>query len=118
MDKEALRAIILAEGNELQFEYKGYQCRVKRHKSLGHLCGYVDVVMPNAEDRVDCHGGITFNSGDSIGFDCAHFGDLMPVSFLAFGERFGGSYEETYRTMDFCVEELMRIVNQIPARLG
>lgn len=118
MDKEELKATILAEGNELQFEYKGYQCRVKRIEGLGHLCGYVDVAMPNAEDIVNCHGGITFNSGDSIGFDCAHSGDLTPASFLAFGERFGGDYGETYRTMDFCVEELMRIVNQIPARLG
>lgn len=118
MDKEELKAVILAEGNELQFEYKGYQCRVKRIEGLGHLCGYVDVAMPNAEDIVNCHGGITFNSGESIGFDCAHLGDLTPMSLLSFGKEFGCHDGEVYRTMDFCVEELMRIVNQIPSRLG
>lgn len=58
---------------------------------LGHYCGYVSLkedentIFDNAEELIDCHGGVTFVSredgkyvlpnGNWIGFDCAHSGD-------------------------------------------
>lgn len=58
---------------------------------LGHYCGYVCLkeeeskIFNNAEELIQCHGGITFvghengdwvlPEGNWIGFDCAHSGD-------------------------------------------
>lgn len=76
----------------------GYQCIIWRDDKTLHLCGYVGVPKnhPCYEHRdfftpplsdIEVHGGITFSNYFKskkyqnfwfIGFDCAHYGDIMP----------------------------------------
>lgn len=79
----------MEEPDEVYFDYKGMQCRIKRN-SLGALCGYVMIPkkhsLYNKDDEhlgIQVHGGITYQNFDDegkywIGFDCVHSGDLKP----------------------------------------
>ena len=81
--------IFLADTIEKEFEYHGFTCIVRRGP-MGALNGYV--VLPeghryygkNYDDiPVEIHGGLTYSEfeeehGYMIGFDCAHFMDLVP----------------------------------------
>lgn len=76
------------------FEYKGYKCEINRDYDMKHYTGYVTVPKDHVHygrefmDQYDneleykVHGGITYDDGDKIGFDCAHFGDAMPRYFF------------------------------------
>jgi len=53
-------------------ETNGLQWVILSHPA-GHRCGYVK--LPKGfpiEFDLDVHGGITYNNGGWIGFDCAH----------------------------------------------
>lgn len=84
------------EPNEFEFEYKGYNCLIKRG-SIGALNGYVFIPKDHPsygmdyndlDESFDVHGGLTFsgelnNKKDgtvhfALGFDCAHFNDITP----------------------------------------
>ena len=58
------------------------------------------VDLPNAEDVIECHGGITYNDGISIGFDCAHSSDIPEL----------GGY---LKDVAFVEQELDRIIDQL-----
>lgn len=106
-----LEAIIENEGDFRAFSYKGFDCSIVR-SDLGYLCGYVSVhdSYKSKIDNLDCHGGITYKDDDRIGFDCAHSFDYVP----RFAHIYGDAAEILeYRTMDFCVAECKKIVNQI-----
>jgi hypothetical protein len=83
------------EPNELEFEYKGYKCLILRGP-VGALNGYVFIpdghklygklYNDQMNENFDVHGGLTY-SGNlkgqdkwAIGFDCAHLGDIAPLS--------------------------------------
>lgn len=90
----------IEEPDLVQFEYKGYQCVVKRiafqekcikefHVYGGFLCGYVQIsneLFFNEKGfdlDYDVHGGITYNEINEdgknwIGFDCTHCNDIAP----------------------------------------
>lgn len=89
----------LDEPDEILFQYKDYDCWVKRifekepyaeklYYFGGHLCGYVAIppehpfYQKRYEDiDIDVHGGLTFGECSNkhwIGFDCAHSGDIVP----------------------------------------
>ena len=117
----------LNEPNELAWtdESTGLACRIFRHDTMGHLCGYVGVPHSHPLYRwsydflpvnIDVHGGLTFAgkfSPDDVespglwwfGFDCAHGGDLVPrgVTFL----------RGVYRDMNFVGEECKKLAMQI-----
>lgn len=99
------------------FKYKDRECAIVKIDSLltcGYLCGYVglneDDLNHNVdyEERIDCHGGITFLSNDNesergiyeskvaIGFDCAHYED-----------------RNNLKCEDFVENELKSIVDQL-----
>lgn len=93
------------------WEYKGFPCFIREIGYTGTaqeikdsgtmrlkwLCGYVAVnYMENISDRIECHGGITYESSQRIGFDCAHFGDTMENC-----------------DMEFCIAECHKIVDQL-----
>lgn len=87
-------------------EYRNIKYEIKR-MGLGHLCGYV--YLPEAtkvEDQLDfqVHGGITYNDGKKIGFDCAHFGDWMP--YFSFKEAI-------YKNYNFVKHEIENLIDQI-----
>lgn len=68
----------------------GYWCRV-RQTGMGAWCGYVALTPRHpwfnqdyAEIPVDIHGGLTYGESEPdgyywIGFDCAHWGDYIPM---------------------------------------
>jgi hypothetical protein len=102
----------------------------------GCLSGYVRIPHGHPyeykiyEDlNIDCHGGLTYGEcslGHWIGFDCAHAGDLVPSTqkfmkdhLKEFPEAFSLNKElnksliNTYKNIDFCIEECKSIVNQL-----
>lgn len=93
---------------------KGYKCAIKRNHSAGHLNGYI-TVSPNhvllKEDlqwssALEVHGGITYQNGNTIGFDCGHSMDYSPLS----------SYNDSdavYRNVEFVINELNSLAEQL-----
>ena len=108
------------EPNEALFTSHGYWCEIKRHSELGHLCGYVYMGKhhPMANDDcpdVDVHGGITYNDGKKMGFDCGHAGDLSPY-MIRFSTRIGITpRDDVYRNMAFVKEQLNNLAAQLRA---
>lgn len=106
---------------EYRDEATGLRCRIWKHPTLGHLCGYVEVPRGSplhgmrsnariAEDdgrmRLDvlapAHGGLTY-SGEMgpdgtwwLGFDCGHAGDMTSTY-----AKYGWRPEGTYRTSEY-----------------
>jgi hypothetical protein len=96
----------LTEPDKVEWRAHGMACLIVR-VNHGALCGYVGVPeghplhgkdLQMDLNALDCHGGVTFNRACDpggkvchvaqpgepghlwwIGFDCAHFGDLMPA---------------------------------------
>lgn len=94
-----------------EFSYRGYTCFIRE---LGYnpgeistqiafalqdkwFCGYVAVdVDDDTAMKIDCHGGITWNRNNLIGFDCNHLDDNP----IVLNDR-------------FCEMECKRIVDQL-----
>lgn len=108
-------------------ETTGVVCRIKRVQGLGTLCGYVKVPtehqwhgmgyeeIDDEAGGVDVHGGLTFaarqDDPDSwwIGFDCAHYGDVMPGLTALCGGGGGG----VYRNMEYVTAEVEKLARQM-----
>lgn len=105
-----------------EFQYKGYDCMILSPVHLGVNNGYVKIPeghplhgKGDGEEEVDnleVHGGITFGgSWDDedgpwwIGFDCAHFGDLVPKISYSNG---------IFRDEEYVTKEIERLVDQLP----
>jgi hypothetical protein len=115
----------LTEPEHKAFESYGYKCEIKRHPSLGHLCGYIHIpkshkLWGKAYNElyemgvdIDIHGGLTFADQDGddwvFGFDCAHYGDFVPqTATMAFGS-------EVYRDMTYVTKETESLAKQLQA---
>jgi len=115
------------EPDRLEADYKGLKLLILRNERLGHLCGYVGVPeghpfygkdLEQLAD-LDVHGGVTFTEeGDGklrpkgfwwIGFDCAHFGDLVP-KMRSLGW-------EVYRDIYYVLKETVKLADQIIGRM-
>lgn len=131
---------------EKQFEYKGFPC-VILFMPTGYRCGYVGIPkdVKIDIDSIGCHGGITYNRDYLyhqewkdlrwIGFDCAHCFDGYDVETAKklFSDEDGvmkqiASLESTgyfsfcnednpIRTLEYCEEECIKIVNQVIERM-
>lgn len=128
------------EPDRIVWEHEGFPCLVQR-SHLGHLCGYVGVskghpwfgidVFADGAPDVDAHGGLTYggNSSDGllepaisraigldnvywVGFDCAHFMDLVPA-VAAFDERLFGRLgpvdHNSYKTIGYVRSEVISL---------
>lgn len=91
----------------------GYDISIIQHRPLSHLCGYVKASINNAEETIVCHGGITYDNGEWIGFDCAHCGDLIPQSYELFEGTELAITGETFKDVNYVYEELKSIVEQV-----
>ncbi len=125
------------EPDELFFEYKGFGCHIQRGP-LGSLCGYAGIPRNyKVFDKIECyddlkinaHGGLTFmesgtdkNSGQElyiIGFDCAHFGDIVPAIKYFTREMISRDIpyfnwpKGSYKDIDFVYKEIQSIVDQV-----
>lgn len=113
----------------------GYElyCAIVRNPHMGHLCGYVgigaehplydnDDYMDSPLVNLEVHGGLTFASSSSrlkllsqampvgswcFGFDCAHYGDLVPSM-----ENHGRDYEQ-YRDFKYVTEQVNSLAEQL-----
>lgn len=103
------------------FEYGGYKCVAFRSLINGSWNGYI--VVPSTHPwfgkrisdlrEIQVHGGLTYSAADLhyvsstatdipadrgwwLGFDCAHYTDLVPLFVAKNGLRFG-----TYKDLEF-----------------
>jgi len=124
------KIIIENEGNEKDFEYKGFKCHIRRvnPEYTGHLCGYLEIPLNHPVYGMDyneieefydyglpAHGGLTFASEVDnaywIGFDCAHLGDVCPA--YPRGERNLKCSGDTYKTMNYVEQNIKEIIDFI-----
>lgn len=124
----------LAEPNEKRWTHAGLECVIYRNKHVLTLCGYVVIpeehpVYELTEDKTEeifsVHGGVTWFGHDPhdntrpekfLGFDCAHYRDLMPgidreSGYMKLAKLAG----LTYRTMDWVTQETNRLAEQVAA---
>lgn len=132
------------DGTAKVWTHGGLRCKVVRSLYLGHYCGYVEIprVLRDAdfesfdsEFDFDVHGGVTFNDGRWVGFDCAHAGDFVPgllVSEREDDERKRlmvllsdddiralqrraprGRRDDTFRDLRYAVRETCRLADQL-----
>lgn len=98
-----------------EFKANGFKCTIFE-MYMGHLCGYLHIPRGHAlwgkhynDIDVDVHGGLTYSQPEGedwvIGFDCAHLGDLVPLS----GYRSHG----VYRDEAYVTNELVKLSEQI-----
>jgi hypothetical protein len=109
-DREHLLEVVDNEPNHEIYLHEGFLCEIKRHPSLLHLCGYIQV-PPNhpwfGQEYIDVnvHGGITWGDKSEItgnwvlGFDCGHAGDISYPSVML---RLRSScFDEEYRDWEY-----------------
>jgi hypothetical protein len=120
------------EPDVAEWRARGFACLVVRHRSFGSLCGYVGVAnghpwhgsdYNSLPDNIDVHGGLTYSGGEQwehldldlavdepglwwVGFDCGHSGDFAP------GTGFGHNDPTGYKTIEYVISEVERLVNQ------
>lgn len=108
------------ERNEALFISHGYWCEIIRHPDLGTLNGYVYMGKhhPYAGEEspdVDVHGGITYNDGKKMGFDCNHAGDLAP-NMIRFSTRVGVTPRDgVYRNWAYVKGQVENLAAQLRA---
>lgn len=103
----------LNEKDYYELIIKGYKCEIKRNKHTGHLNGYITVSPDHIllkEDlqwssALDVHGGVTYQNGNTVGFDCAHHMDYSPLSPY-------NSSDSVYRNVEFVTNELNDLAEQ------
>lgn len=100
------------------FEYRGhiYKIELCRHN---HLCGYINI---DGELPYEGHGGITGNSGDFQGFDCANsmdywLGDVFDTRLENFDTRSKSkskskSRNRSFKTPDFVHSECKKMIDE------
>ncbi len=130
----------------------GLRCAILRSDVSGALCGYVEIDHPSLcrpireleELDFDVHGGVTYaglrfeeegETGWWIGFDCGHFGDVMPAivaRLRSLGHRRGrldklvdeldiaGWLRETYKDIAYVRAQCAKLALQVrrASRLG
>lgn len=119
-----------------EFTHKGVKCMIRRgfyREGInlervfgGYLCGYVQLPdnHPWKDKKLnieaDVHGGITFNDtwdftyGHWVGFDCAHFLDLIPSNknlYQFFEEN--DVFKHEYRDFKYVKTECENLAEQV-----
>jgi hypothetical protein len=117
MRSKELNELMEKEGNLKEFEYKGMRLTCRRHKGMGHWCGYVEVPTEAIIDiyGIKVHGGVTFDDfcddgKRRIGFDCAHCWDIAPFHTISYS---GGVYRDLEYVINECKSMADQIIEQI-----
>lgn len=131
----------VTEPDWMEFEHEGIKCLVCRivHREIGsskylfggHLCGYVCIPAENrlySEDDIciKAHGGITYDRISDhwriVGFDCAHYMDIVPYSEHLIDKAFSGYKDRLfltngrYRDFDYVKGEVKRMAEQVAGK--
>lgn len=130
------------EPDTIYFFVNGYKCFIERKvcdeisgdKFGGHLCGYITGLLKALEniDELDVHGGITYHElekdGYAIGFDCAHYTDLLPSTEIVrkkynlentfpqmqeYKKSFPRLFESHYRNIEYVINQLKKLTKQL-----
>jgi len=120
------------EADEYTFDYKEYHGVIQRHMELGHLCGYIGVLVDDLklrgkieieeikEHHLFPHGGCTTSfrgNGESFhkerhyfGFDCSHYGDWCLLPGLGTGQQYRNAGYVMWHVirMAECLNELFK----------
>ena len=133
-----LRAIV-----EKAFNYKGFECRVL-FMNAGYRCGYVKIPATHSmcgssiseyDEAITCYGGITYlekylinedcpDGSEWIGFDCDHITDARDLESIKvyFPEiKIDPKIRDVRspaKTLEFCINQCERIVDQIAEMPG
>jgi len=95
----------------LENKYKGVKFRIVSYGT--HPCAYVD--LPEGHKYVDmepdnipvnCHGGLTYKKGNTIGWDYGHFGDYFGGNFTLF------SVAKRWTTLEIYTE-VKNVIDQV-----
>lgn len=126
------------EQDRIEFRCEGLPCLMRRHPTEGHWCGYVAVPPGHplhgvtAPGGLIAHGGVNYASycSDSVchvpepgepdnvwwfGFDCMHFGDLVPQHLKLFGGFEFWVKHVVYREQPYVAGVTMCLANQLAA---
>lgn len=105
-----------------KFIYNGYECELKRNLMLA-WCGYVTVPSDHKDYNkdyddinIDVHGGITYSSFGTFGFDCIHGGDLSPEINHPLVYRPSCNTFGTYKDYAFVVNEIKKMADEFKKR--
>lgn len=109
---------------EFEFEYLGYTAKAVRYTKYGHLCGYIKTDFDMTNDicevlKNNSHGGISFNYGIWIGFDCNHARDFnldryYQLKEIGLGVDFKTHLQqETYRNLEYVIQTLKNMIAAI-----
>jgi hypothetical protein len=100
-------------------------CKVTRNPETGGLCGYTSVPEehlvygkdPDEEfPNLRVHGGVTFSNFEAdklyftVGFDCGHAMDVLPMMIMHNVESMPGS---AYRDFSYVVTEVLSLARQL-----
>ena len=110
------------EPDHVLTESHGFVIEIKRHPTLGHLCGYVYIEDGNlagwCNAELGVHGGWTYEDVQDgvhiLGFDCGHAGDKSPYIDVHRNSPYG----EVYRDIYFVLSELHRVTQQLADKLS
>lgn len=116
--KEQILKYIEKEGDEKRFSYKGVDCEIIRIQSMKHLCGYLylqnTTISMEEVINENFYCGITYQSDQKIGFDCAHISDITPGSYGMYEDfNYELFYNATYKTMDFVRDYLENTIDEL-----
>lgn len=125
------------EPNHVEFEHLGMPCIIHRN-DFGAWCGYVAVSKNHPAYKrdydelqdIDVHGGLTYSEkcqgsichktdkDDDVwwlGFDCAHFDDLVPYTNLPseIREKIFSPTLGIYRDQEYVTAETKRLAEQL-----
>lgn len=127
MNSEDVIKILEKEPFFRMYECNKFTCVIARHSSLFHYCGYVALPKGHKfygkegeEIDIEVHGGISYSDYGLkhligsvffdywwIGFDCGHFGDLLPNIHMPL---LNGS---EYRDFEFVKNEIQKMCDQL-----
>lgn len=143
------KGLWIDEPDLIEFEHEKIICKIIRiniiepfsknkHVFGGHLCGYCMIPKEHSQYKIDnnifdfeydVHGGITYseieeNEEHWIGFDCAHYNDIIPSMkyleetipiLIKINKKYPKSlfFQKTYKDISFLLEECKNLAEQI-----
>ena len=122
MNKEELKEKIKQEGDFHEWN-NPFKCSIWRNP-LGHWCGYIQIPKSFSEliEEIPLtpHGGITYNSEESngdivLGFDCAHYLDLIPTFYF---QDQTIALNSVYRDKEYVMNEVNKMGDDITNHLS
>jgi len=100
------------------FSYEGMPCTMRRNYCkcwTGYVGGLGDLGDKIEYEKIEVHGGITFNSEEKLGFDCNHNCDVDPAGFVSHIKYLKDDIDNTseYRDYKYVRGQIEKLVDQL-----